>query len=283
MIIYICAKYQSFIKPFAKRFKNDGHDVILVEEFNGAGAKESDVIFCEWGDNNAVNVSMYNQNIPKILRIHRYEAYTNYIYYIKWNAFKDVIFVADHIRRHTENRVGKIGKYKIIRNGIDLSKFEEKHNINKKIGWISLISNKKGFNFLLFLANCFPDYEFHFGGEFQMYELECLYNEKKPPNLYYHGWVKPEEFFSDMSYVLSTSPVEGTQISLLEGMACGCTPIIYDWVGAREIYPNEYIYKNLEEFKKILRIRKSERKFVEQYFNLEDKYQEIKKLIVNGI
>jgi hypothetical protein len=36
-------------------------------------------------------------------------------------------------------------------------------------------------------------------------------------------------------------------MNVIEGMASGCTPVIHDWAGAREIFHRERVFKTVDE------------------------------------
>jgi glycosyltransferase involved in cell wall biosynthesis len=291
LIIYCCAKYPTFVRDYLDRFANDGHITILVEQFNATGAKGADALWCEWGDHNAVNVSLYNLVPKKILRIHRYEIFQDYLFYINYKGFDKTIFVSHFLKEYAEKKVGEIPNATVIRNGIDLDKYKFNPVENNKIGWLGYISGKKGIPMLMFIANSFPDYEFYFGGKWQMEELKQLYEERKPKNLHYEGYVDDvSDFYKDKSYVLSTSLTEGTQLSVLEGMACGCVPLVWYWVGAEEIYPVRFIYRSFVDLYSILKATKknferdnmrryvSER-YVSENYDINKTYREYKKIL----
>ena len=70
--------------------------------------------------------------------------------------------------------------------------------------------------------------------------------------MFYHGWTTDlNEFFKDKTYVLNTSPRESQCMSVMEGMAAGLKPLVYDWVGADKLY-GEHVWKTVTEFRKML-------------------------------
>jgi glycosyltransferase involved in cell wall biosynthesis len=49
-------------------------------------------------------------------------------------------------------------------------------------------------------------------------------------------------FYRSIDAVVSNSRAESFHMSIAEGMACGCWPVIRDWEGARELYPASQIF-----------------------------------------
>ena len=154
---------------------------------------------------------------------------------------------------------------------------------NNKIAWAGTIGRKKGVDLLMMLANENPDYEFHVAGKFEEEDIAQWVWEKKPDNFIVHEYQYDiKEFFKDKTYVLNTSPREGCPVTVLEGMACGCKPVIFDWIGAKEIF-GDYVFKTNKEFRNILEsdyIPEAYRHFVKINYNLDDTVQKIKELII---
>ena len=63
---------------------------------------------------------------------------------------------------------------------------------------------------------------------------------------------EPLRFYRAVDAVVSNSRDESFHMSVAEGMACGCWPVIRDWDGARDIYPSAQIYSNPREMRGIL-------------------------------
>ena len=282
--IYVLTSSRNFIDPLIKRWQKDKEVFVTSKEFDPRLAEEAELIWCEWLREDAVTVSQFETKAKKILRLHSYEAFTPLIYYVDFSKFDKVIFIAEHIKNFVESKVGKIPNAVVIPVGIDVEKFElngkEKNN---KIAYAGEISRKKGIGELLLLANTFPDYEFHIAGKFNEEDVARVFNDNKPPNVFIEPYsYNLNEFFKDKTYILNTSLREGLPITVLEGMASGCKPILNDWIGAKQIFGDEYVYKNLQDFSDILYDYyepKHYRKFVEENFNINNTFSQIDNLI----
>lgn len=280
--IYICATQKNFIEPIAKRIGED-KCYILTQPFEPRLIGKAKTIWCEWGNDNAIKIANFETDAMKILRIHAYEVFGGWLSYIKFEKYDTVIFIAEHIKSFAESKIGEIPNAVVIHNGIELDKFpmyrKEKNN---KIAWAGMIGRKKGVDLLMMLANENPDYEFHVAGKFDEEDIAQWIWERKPDNFIVHEYQYDiKEFFKDKTYILNTSPREGCPMTVLEGMSCGLKPVVFDWIGAKEIF-GKNSFKDNKEFRKILEgsYKPQEyRKFVEQNYNFETTYKQIEKLL----
>lgn len=283
--IYMQATYANFILPVHERLVEEGYDAHLeAMPFTPSLAKDSKVLWCDWGDKNAIEIGDFETDAKKILRIHSYEVYRPTLHYIPFKKYDKVIFVADHVKEYAESKVGTIENSIVIPNGVDVEKFNfTKKEKNNKIAYLGQISRKKGIPLIIFLAESLPDYEFHLAGDLIDEDIFYLIQTKNLPNLFlYRKQYDVKKYYEDKTYVLNASPREGNPLAVLEGMACGLKPLVYDWVGADRIYP--YTWKTLSEFTKLLdEVNPQEyRDWVVEKFNAEKQYQDIKEIIDNA-
>jgi glycosyltransferase involved in cell wall biosynthesis len=247
--LYIVASISSFLQPLLDELGKD-YAIRVEEKFNPENAGGCDVIWCEWADWNAKAVANYETDAKKILRLHSYEAYSDFVNHIDFTAFHRVVFVANHTREYLLERLGLAEaeiNSEIIPNGVDLDKFSipENKELNNKIAWAGYLKSVKGAQLLLLLAEHFEKYEFHVAGMFLEKDLEQLFRERKPDNLYLYQWQNDlNSFFEDKTYILSTSIRESNHITVMEGMAAGLKPLVYNWVGAEEIFSEEWVWKS---------------------------------------
>ena len=290
--IYVIASLPGFIKPFMHYLLKEYY-VILDTKFNPVNADSADLIWCEWADHNAIAVSNYNGKAKKILRLHAYEAFSDFMNVINFDAFDDIIFVADHIQEYFNEHVSTRGNQHVIYNGVNLEKFQiaEGKKDNNKIAYAGYITNKKGA--ALLMAAAFElsreGYEFHVAGEFQEKDVEQFFKRTKPSNMFLYPWQQDlNEFYKDKTYIINTSPREGCPVAVLEGMAAGLKPLIYNWVGADKIGPywwlSFYSLKLLiedlqrskpEEFRKVVKLRYNEIDQFNSMYNLITKLMEV--------
>ena len=283
--IYMIAKYPAFVSGIRDRLRDEGYDVHLLNEFNGKLAEKAEVIFCEWADSNAIQVSHFNTDAIKILRVHAYEVFSSMIHHIDFDAFDHILVGSQHILDHLEMRLKRVLKNARVQNlGVDTEKFTitDTPKNPKAVAWVGNLDQKKGAQLLLMIAEHFPGYEFHCLSKEVQPDIKRLFDYHNPQNITIHPYVDDiAEFYQDKSYILNTSPREGNPVSVLEGMACGLKPIIYNWDGAENIHEG-YTFNNMKEVNVLLSSGKSPLSYREKilvHYNFETMYEVIKKLM----
>jgi glycosyltransferase involved in cell wall biosynthesis len=251
------ARMPTFIRPVVDGLKYQGHNVTLSNhDYHPEYVKNAKVIWCDWADKDAFEIARLETNAKKILRVHAYEAFTTMLYYINYNAFDKIIFVAPHIREIVETRLKRrLERATIIPNGVKVEDYEiaEGKEKNNKIAWAGQIDRKKGAQLLMFIAEHFPQYQFHIAGKFYEEDIAVYFNECKPDNLILEPYSYDlNEFFKDKTYFLNTSPREGCPVTPLEAMACGVKPLIYRWHGSDKYLPSYWTFKSLSELETLL-------------------------------
>lgn len=229
--------------------------------------KWADTVWIEWADQSAINVTRFERLLFQkqvILRLHSYEAFTNYLDYIKWSTITDLIFVAEHIKDIVLKKYPKINdnvdRIHVIPNGIDIDRFELSRETNgKDLAYLGYLNFKKD-PVLLFVAfaellKLDPEYKLHIGGEFQEERYTLYFEQMKKANplfakqTKFYGWIeKPEEWLKDKSHIICTSVLESQGKGIMEAMAMGLKPVIHDFVGADSIYPKQYLWNTASEF-----------------------------------
>lgn len=59
-----------------------------------------------------------------------------------------------------------------------------------------------------------------------------------------HGNDMPE-WYAGIDYVLSTSDFESFHFTVADGAAAGCVPVVLPWEGADEIYPRDWVVRDV--------------------------------------
>ncbi len=239
--------------------------------FNAVGW--ADVVWIEWANKTAVDVTslghlMYQKQV--ILRLHSYEAFGTDPDWIHWACITDLIFVAAHVRDLVLKKYptikDNVDRIHLIPNGIDCERFTlpdsrryQPTPLNKKIACLGFINYKKGpqllwTSFAELLKND-PEFELHIAGEFQDPRYEEYFKHMRATNpvfaekVVFHGWIaEPEKWLSNFGYVVCTSMWESQHKALMEGMAMGLKPLVYNFVGASDIYPEGVIWNTASEF-----------------------------------
>jgi glycosyltransferase involved in cell wall biosynthesis len=268
-----------------------------------SAARWADIVWLEWANEMTVAITNHT-NLLKgkrvICRLHSYEAFAGYVQKIKWERINDVVFVADHIKNFVIQQIPKlpdlVQDIHVIPNGIDLNKFSFK---DRKKGWnlayVGNISYKKGPMLLLHafqeLAQVNGRYNLYIAGLFQdarysLYFGQMLAELGLEKRVHFDGWVKDiNAWLDDKQYIVCASVLEGHPVGLMEAMACGLKPVIHNFVGARRLYPDKFIWNSIPEF--VAMVTGSDydsseyRKFVEDRFSLQHQLASIEAIVGN--
>ncbi len=262
----------------------------------------SDIVWLEWANQSAIALTNHSENILKdkrvICRLHSYEAFEGFARKINWKKISELIFVAQHIRDIVIQQVPDIPKLvnniHIVPNGIDLAKFSLKDVVRgKNIAFVGSLNSRKGPMLLLhafrelvikdndhqlFMVGTVQDprYQFYFSQMIQEMGLER--------NIKCDGWINDiNSWLEDKQYIICTSVLEGHPVGLMEAMARGLKPLIHNFVGARSIFPEKYIWNTIPDFVKMAtedNYNPAEyRRFIKTNYTLENQLDFIDKII----
>jgi len=308
-IAFLCLPgLDNFLKDIVETFSL-GYDVKLVVTTDGDQISEAikwaDIVWLEWANDLAIfatNQVPEIQNKKVVCRLHSYEIFTQFPEKINWTNIDKLIFVGDHIKRILHELHPNLNidpdKEEIVYNGVDLDKFKfsiHKPGYNLSVlahinykkdpsAWIQIISKLKEID---------NRYKLHVGGDFQdtRYKIYFDYTKKEmnlENNFIIHGWIKEvDKFLEDKDYTLSTSIHEGHPYNILESMARGIKPVILNYSGAKEQWPNELIYNTIDEaVEKIteeLYDSESYRRFIEDNYSLEEQLDSFNHLLIDNL
>lgn len=180
--------------------------------------------------------------------IRRYEYYTE-LESVDWSKVDEVIMVNDFLAEGFERRIGR--KPHVVYNGVDPSQWTFKErNHGKIIAWVGFINQKKNLPLAVQIMAELPrDYELHIAGELQdMTTMDYLEHMVKSLGIKVvwnghinHEWM--DSWLEDKNYILNTSISEGCPNSVIEAMAKGIKPVVYNWPGALQQFGAEVIEK----------------------------------------
>jgi glycosyltransferase involved in cell wall biosynthesis/SAM-dependent methyltransferase len=304
-IAFLCLPgLDNFLKDIVETFSL-GYDVKLVVTTDGNQIAESikwaDIVWLEWANDLAVfatNQIPEIQNKKVVCRLHGYEIFGGYPQKINWTNIDQLIFVGDHIKRilhelHPNLNINP-DKEIIVYNGVDLDKFKFLvHKPGYNLSVLAHINYKKDPSAWIQIINKLKEidnrYKLHVGGDFQdpRYKIYFDYIKKEMKlenNFILHGWINEvDKFLEDKDYTLSTSIHEGHPYNILESMARGIKPVILNYSGAKEQWPNELIYNTIDEaVEKITEQTydsESYRRFIEDNYSLEKQIDNMEYMI----
>ena len=266
-IAIVCGPDRKFITDIEHGLREKGHAVhpcYLDEKIDLQRIQRAmdwaDVTWFEWCDKILVQASQKLRRTSKVVcRLHSYEVFTTMPALVQWDFVDRLVFVAPHIEEIFYRSVDAEVAFRVIPNGVDLNTFSFRdREPSFELAYVGYINHKKNPALLL---QCMSElvrqndrYVLHVAGEFQELRYQ-LYFEKMIPalglddNVVFHGWVDDlDSWLDDKSHLISTSVLESFGMSIAEAMAKGIKPLIHNWVGAEEVYPEHLLFNTPAEF-----------------------------------
>lgn len=243
------------------------HDATLEELVDWC-----DVVFCEWAGRHAIWLSRYLPPEKRlILRLHSYEAFAPWPFFIDYGGVDGVIFVAEHIRRFSELefRISEAGVHTaVLPNFNDLSDYQrpKAEGASRNLAMVGYHTLNKdpliALEILRELRRIDPSWSLHLFGdhwdETNLAEHELAYyrdfiafveKHELARAVVYRGYTKDiPSALEDIGFILSCSRREGTHEAVLEGMATGAIPVIRRWPMVKMLGAPETTYPDLTYF-----------------------------------
>ena len=228
-----------------------------------------DIVWLEWAYQLTALVTQKIKELeskPVVCRLHGFEVFTELPQQINWNVIDKLIFVANHKREIFNKRLPNVQvDQTIIRNGVVTNKFsihENKAN-TKKLLLLGHINYRKGLTLLIQFYNELlkrdPEYHLYIRGDWQDFRYKMavmtMVHELKLNDkiTFVEGWIDDlNAWLADKSHILSFSLEESFHYTIGNGMAAGLKPVIHAWNESREIWPNEFIFNNVQTFLDIM-------------------------------
>lgn len=253
-------KVGSFSGPVLALFREWGWTVHQLSSYQGQPLAEYDLIFCEWCDDIAAVVSRQKFKGKLIIRLRSYEAFTLFPAQVDWNRVDSLIFVSNHVRDFV------LGKFNIkcpnfvIPNGIDIEGFsfrERRPQLTPDIAFIAEVSFKKGWPLFQQVLAAAQQANFHAAGKIlddRFWKSFTDFMAKAGlTNFRHHGYQNQiNDWLEPMDYLVCTSLWEGQCRAIMEAMAKGIKPLIYNFPGAENLYPPECLWSTIEQFQSLL-------------------------------
>lgn len=289
---YFCTSNRIFLHPITDRFaKAVGRDNIIISPHTSPEMlKNAKVIFVEWANDRALEVQEFDTDAYKILRLHAFEAFHDTAKSLRYDKWDLVILIDNYIKDYLERQYGKIKNAVVIPNGVEIDRFtlDPNKKRNNKIAFAGYLTRKKGIGELILLAESLPEYEFHLAGRYQEDDIADYFNHKKPKNVFVHNWKYDGEmakFYEDKSFVLNTSLRESQGMTMMEAALMGAKPLVRNWMGSEDVYPEKYIYKNIDELKSMLEGEwnpQEYRDFVIENYSINDIYPKLENILLQN-
>jgi len=261
--------------------------------------KASDIAWFEWCTDIVVQASRLPKVCKNIVRLHRFEAYSDWPSQVQWSNIDTLItvgnsFVKDALLKQLPD-IEKRTQFVTIPNGVNLDKFEFiDRQPGKNLACVGYLNMRKNPMFILQCMqklHCIdPEYKLFFAGTFQdsMLEQYVRYMVRAldlSHVVFFDGWQEDINLWlQDKHYIVSSSIGESQGMGLLEGMACGLKPVIHNFPGAGQIFLSEFLFNTSEQFCEQILCSNYEpkryRRFVEVNYSLKNQLSKINNLFV---
>jgi len=220
----------------------------------------ADVVWLEWA--NQISAACSNEEKREgqkyIIRTHSYEVLNGLVGQVNWKNIDKAIFVADHMLE-TAQKMVEIPDAVVIHNGLkNAEKFTPKERGEGfNIAFMGNMNYKKNpemiLQIMVKLAEIDDRYKFFWAGKYDdlrtMLYMENLIKELGlEDKVTFEPWQDDvNAWLEDKDYYLSTSILETYGMSIVEAMAKGIKPVIHNFYGAKEYYPEEYLFNTIDE------------------------------------
>lgn len=223
----------------------------------------SDISWFEW----CTNLAQLGSAMPKVcrtlVRLHRYEAYSDFMRQIRWENIDRLLtvgnsFVIDALRRWVPDVHSRV-RIVSIPNGVDVERIKfVPRRAGKKLAFAASLRMVKNPSLLLQcmaqLHRLDPEYKLYIAGDktellTEQYMDHQIRQLGLADTIFFDGWQKDiQTWLADKNYLIVTSIIESQGMGCLEAMASGMRPVIHNFPGAGEIYDPAYLFNTPREF-----------------------------------
>ncbi|MFZ5585806.1 MAG: glycosyltransferase family 4 protein [Thermodesulfobacteriota bacterium] len=269
--ILLCCRpgYDNFIDEFIAGLAPDIPFTKLVSDRPAEiepALRRHQAVWLEWGNDLSAAITKelgrHLKGKRVFLRIHHYEVLERVALGIDYRPVTDLIFVCNLMRdlllRDRPEIRGQVERIHVIPNGVDLERYRlTPRPPGRNLAYIGFLNYKKAPILLMHAFEALhrrdPSCRLNVAGSFQdaYNQNAChafLANNGLTGAVAFHGWVADiPAWLADKQYLISTSLSESQGMGIMEAMASGCEPLIYNFVGAELIYGRRWLWNNLSE------------------------------------
>lgn len=189
--------------------------------------------------------------------LRRYELFDNWGA-VRWQNVDALIvvnsWIRDVVQRQFKEHALNVPVH-LVYNGTDLNRWKFKPRVHgQRIGMACHVHPKKNLPLALQILRALPEsYALHIAGEVQDTCTAEYLNDmggKMRRKVYIYGHIDNAEmnlWWEQMNYCLSTSISEGNPNNVIEAMAKGVKPIVHDWPGADDQFPDDVRFRTAAE------------------------------------
>lgn len=249
----------TFLLRLMKHWESQEHKIVRVSP--GKLPTDLDLLWIEWSCGEAIQASKQKTKYPKVIRIHRGDCVdTKNCQQINWKNIDQIVFIAPHIKRHFEANYKTRTPKVLIPNAVDVDDFSfVRHRVHSDVvGVLGNLIPRKDYDFAFDVVKR-TEMRLWARGDVTASQLDyakrvkAIFNKTRRWEFFRHRFSRIQAFYNTIDIILSTSLDEGLPLNILEGMSCGCHPVIRDWEGANELFPPEYLFHTIEEAAELVR------------------------------
>jgi glycosyltransferase involved in cell wall biosynthesis len=222
----------------------------------------SDISWFEW----CTDLAVIGSNAPKVcktvVRLHRYEAYTQMPNAVNWANIDTLILVGNpYVKSYLLDTAPAVAKTNIltVNNGVDIARF--RFNERSRGYDIAYVGNLRLVKNPMLLLECMKEllkrdsrYTLHIAGAsfdpvLKQYMDYMIRSMALAGSVIFEGYQRDiSSWLDDKHYIVCSSIIEGNPVSIIEAMACGLKPLIHNYPGAIEMFGSEYVFNDPGEF-----------------------------------
>ncbi len=238
-----------------------------------AAIEWADIVWLEWCWDHAAWATTAGvlAGRPCVVRLHSIEALqTDFPARVDWSRVDALVTVGADIAALVRERfpgTAAAALHETIPNGIDLDRFRPATPDRFRIAWVGHVEPKKNPMLMLQVAHALrradPRYSVHVAGAFT--DLRTLrYLQRMVPALGLQGAVHFDgavddmpAWYADKGVLLSTTMYESFGLNIGEAMAVGAFPVVHDFPGAAQIWPEECLFASIEQAVAMIRVART--------------------------
>jgi len=245
-----------FVMPIADHLGIDNE----VQVFRGGTVQDlfelmkwCDVAWFEWCNDMIVQASRLPKVCKMVCRLHRYEAYSDLPNKVQWDYVDNLILVSDSMLELVKARFPNIScEINVIGNPLHIPEVDNHPKSNTDIACVGYLNSRKNIGLALQIMSALPKcYTLHVAGSWQDPMLldytEYMIKEMDINVLFYGFLDNISGFLEDKGVLLSTSQHESFGYHIFEAMARNIKPVVHNFLGAKQLYPEHCLYNTVAE------------------------------------
>ena len=279
-----------FSTPTIAYLRSLGHEVTVSP--HPQGLQQADLVWTEWCNEDAYAVAQAGCN-RLVVRMRGFDLWGP-LDRLAWQNVYALVYESKFLKRMAEERFPGLRDVRndVIPAGIDLDRFPfrtpQANSID--IAMLARSTSDKGYQLALEWARQRPGIHLHITTAMAETNPRLIgyIRHVAPPNVTIYGEVDTPTWLKEVgaNFILSASIWETLGYSIVEGMAMGLCPLVHDHPGARDLWPRDSIWRNLDELGNALArpySREFGRKWVEEHFDGKVQSKKFADLVLDGL